>query len=95
MGGDDQALFVPTGIDGLDDILRGGVPEHTLCLITGTPGTGKTTLAMQFLLAGTKRGEKCLYVTSRSIPPSCLPANLQAWCAVRPPVGVAPVSPRK
>jgi circadian clock protein KaiC len=63
MDGDDQALFVPTGIDGLDDILRGGVPEHTLCLITGTPGTGKTTLAMQFLLAGAKRGEKCLYVT--------------------------------
>jgi circadian clock protein KaiC len=38
-------------------------PEHCLCLITGTPGTGKTTLAMQFLLEGAERGERGLYIT--------------------------------
>ncbi|HUQ50712.1 MAG TPA: ATPase domain-containing protein [Gammaproteobacteria bacterium] len=52
-----------SGIAGLDDILRGGFPRECLFLIAGTPGTGKTTLAMQFLLEGAKRGETCLYVT--------------------------------
>lgn len=53
----------PSGLDGLDDILRGGFPQNCLHLITGAPGTGKTTLAMQYLLAGVKRQERCLYVT--------------------------------
>ena len=52
-----------TGVAGLDDILRGGFPRDRLFLIAGTPGTGKTTLAMQFLLAGIAPGETCLYVT--------------------------------
>ena len=52
-----------SGIAGLDDILRGGFPHNCLYLISGTPGTGKTTLAMQFLLAGLARGEKCMYVS--------------------------------
>ncbi len=47
----------------MDDILRGGFPRDRLFLIAGTPGTGKTTLAMQFLLAGIAAGETCLYVT--------------------------------
>jgi circadian clock protein KaiC len=55
--------MVPSGIDGLDDILRGGFPQDCLFLITGAPGTGKTSLAMQFLLQGVERGERCLYVT--------------------------------
>ena len=54
---------VSSGIGGLDDILRGGFPEHCLCLVAGTPGTGKTTLAMQFLLDGVQRGETGLYIT--------------------------------
>ena len=54
---------VPCGIDGLDDILRGGFPRECLFLVTGAPGTGKTSLAMQFLLEGVRRGERCLYVT--------------------------------
>jgi circadian clock protein KaiC len=54
---------VSSGIDGLDDILRGGFPQHCLHLVTGTPGTGKTTLAMQFLLDGISKGERSLYVT--------------------------------
>ena len=54
---------IPSGISGLDDILRGGYPQHCLSMISGVPGTGKTTLAMQFLLDGVRRGERCLYIT--------------------------------
>ena len=54
---------VRTGISGLDEILGGGLPGHRLHLIDGEPGTGKTTLAIQFLLAGRAAGERCLYVT--------------------------------
>jgi circadian clock protein KaiC len=53
----------PSGISGLDDIIRGGFPGNCLFLISGQPGTGKTSLAMQFLLEGSKRGERCLYIT--------------------------------
>ena len=52
-----------TGIEGLDDILGGGLPPDRLYLIQGDPGTGKTTLALQFLLEGVKRGEKVLFIT--------------------------------
>ena len=54
---------VPTGIAGLDNILCGGLPGPRLYLFDGSPGVGKTTLAMQFLLEGVRRGETCLYVT--------------------------------
>lgn len=54
---------VGTGIEGLDDILGGGLPRDRLYLIDGEPGTGKTTLALQFLLEGRERGERGLYVT--------------------------------
>ncbi|MFL5579828.1 MAG: ATPase domain-containing protein [Gemmatimonadaceae bacterium] len=52
-----------TGIAGLDEILGGGLPAGRLYLLDGSPGTGKTTLALQFLLAGAARGERGLYVT--------------------------------
>jgi circadian clock protein KaiC len=54
---------IPTGIAGLDDILLEGLPANRLYLVDGSPGVGKTTLALQFLLEGVRRGEKCLYVT--------------------------------
>ena len=60
---DNTEVTVPSGIPGLDDVLRGGFPQNCLYLITGTPGTGKTSLAMQFLLEGIRQGERCLYVT--------------------------------
>jgi len=52
-----------TGIAGLDDILDGGLARDHLYLIEGDPGTGKTTVAMQFLMEGTRRNQKNLYVT--------------------------------
>ena len=50
-------------MSGLDDILGGGLPTNHLYLIEGEPGSGKTTLALQFLLAGTQHGARGLYVT--------------------------------
>jgi circadian clock protein KaiC len=52
-----------TGVPGLDDILGGGLTKNRVYLVEGTPGTGKTTLALQFLLEGLKLGEKGLYIT--------------------------------
>jgi circadian clock protein KaiC len=52
-----------TGIPGLDELLRGGLPRDRVHLIEGEPGAGKTTLALQFLLEGRRAGEPGLYVT--------------------------------
>ena len=52
-----------TGIPGLDDILGGGLPSKHLYLIEGSPGSGKTTLGLQFLRRGAQDGEKGLYIT--------------------------------
>ncbi len=52
-----------TGIEGLDHILRGGFPRDEMHLIQGASGTGKTTLALQYLLAGVRAGESGLYIT--------------------------------
>jgi circadian clock protein KaiC len=52
-----------TGIPGLDNILKGGLIPHRLYLVDGDPGAGKTTLALQYLLEGVRKGEKCLYIT--------------------------------
>jgi circadian clock protein KaiC len=52
-----------TGIEGFDDVLGGGFTEHRLFLVEGTPGSGKTTLATQFMLEGVRHGEPVLYVT--------------------------------
>lgn len=55
--------LVTTGDEGLDYILRGGLPRNAMYLLQGVPGSGKTTLALQFLLAGAALGESGLYVT--------------------------------
>lgn len=54
--------LVETGIEGLDVILRGGLIQNRLYVVEGDPGSGKTTLALQYLLAGARRGERVLYV---------------------------------
>jgi circadian clock protein KaiC len=52
-----------TGIEGLDNILGGGLRQNRLYLIEGVPGSGKTTLALQFLREGVRLGEPVLYIT--------------------------------
>ncbi|MEO7134047.1 MAG: ATPase domain-containing protein [Vicinamibacterales bacterium] len=59
----DPVLDAPTGIPGLDDVLNGGLSRGRLYLVEGVPGSGKTTLAMQFLMDGATRGEQVLYIT--------------------------------
>lgn len=54
---------VSTGVSGLDDILGGGLPKEHMYLVEGDSGAGKTTLGLQFLLEGKKRGEKVLWIT--------------------------------
>lgn len=58
-----QSSRVTTGVQGLDTILSGGLPQGRLYLLEGPPGSGKTTLSLQFLLQGLKQGERCLYIT--------------------------------
>ncbi len=51
------------GIEGLDEVLGGGLPHNRMYLLQGDPGVGKTTMALQFLLEGVRLGEKGLYIT--------------------------------
>ena len=60
---DEMPALARTGIRGLDDILNGGLTPHRMYLVEGTPGTGKTTLGLGFLLAGAANGETGLYIT--------------------------------
>jgi circadian clock protein KaiC len=55
---------VNSGIQGLDELMNGGFPKGNIVLISGTPGTGKTIVCFQFIEAGLKNGENCLYLTS-------------------------------
>jgi len=56
-------VLCASGVEGLDDVLAGGFPPDRLYLVQGDPGVGKTTLALQFLLEGVRRGEPALYIT--------------------------------
>lgn len=54
---------ISTGNEGLDFVLHGGLPADRLYLLEGMPGSGKTTLALQFLREGVRQGERALYIT--------------------------------
>lgn len=55
--------YARTGVSGLDDILVGGLSRGNVFLLEGSPGTGKTTIALSFLMDGAEAGEPCLYIT--------------------------------
>jgi len=59
----EQIKKVPTGIEGLDKILNGGIPKGNTVLITGSCGTGKTTLCVEYLMNGAKAGDKGLFIS--------------------------------
>ncbi len=64
-----ESVQVSTGVAGLDTLLHGGLPANRLYLLEGEPGTGKTTIALQFLLEGARRGERGVYVTLSETDP--------------------------
>lgn len=53
-----------TGVPGLDKLMEGGFPRGSVNLVTGNPGTGKTTFCSQFLYAGLENNESCIYITT-------------------------------
>jgi KaiC/GvpD/RAD55 family RecA-like ATPase len=57
------AMRVSTGVPGFDDLVEGGLIENRLYVVSGPPGSGKTTFCSQFMTQGAKQGEGCLYVT--------------------------------
>ena len=63
---------VSTGINELDGLLNGGFPSGSITLVSGTPGTGKTIVCFQYIGAGIKNGENCLYLTSDETVPNLL-----------------------
>ena len=69
---------IPTGMKGLDEILHGGLPKGRTILVVGSPGSGKTTFAMQFLVGGAKSGEPGLYV-SLDEKPERVKTNLSSF----------------
>jgi circadian clock protein KaiC len=52
-----------TGIEGLDNVLDGGIPRGNMVLVAGSVGTGKTTLSLEFLVRGAERGERSLFLS--------------------------------
>ncbi|MFW5966107.1 MAG: ATPase domain-containing protein [Persicimonas sp.] len=71
---------IPTGVPGLDTILHGGLPCPHAYLVKGSPGTGKTSLALQFLSEGARRGEPTVYISfSESRTELNRVANSHGW----------------
>ncbi len=68
--------YISTGVAGLDDMLRGGFVRFGCYLVQGDPGSGKTTLALQFALERIRAGEKCLYFSLTESR-----ADLESTCA--------------
>lgn len=72
--------FVRTGIIGLDEMLGGGIPKGHTVAVLGSPGTGKSILALQFIYAGLQNGENCVYISLEQTEESLITtAELFGW----------------
>ena len=75
---------IPSGIVGLDAVIEGGLRAHTATVIVGASGTGKSTLAMQYILEGLDRGEQGLYITLDTEPEQIVEESiLWGWDRIR------------
>jgi len=62
-----ETEMISTGLPGLDKILKGGIRKGSAVLITGSPGTGKTIIGIQYIIEGAKRNEPGIYITSEEV----------------------------
>ena len=73
-------MKVQTGVSGLDKLLYGGVPKDSVVLLSGSAGSGKTVMSLQFLVEGAKKKEKSLYLTfEESTEKICDQASQFGW----------------
>ena len=78
MSGSEQASArAPTGIAGLDEMLKGGLPQGHVVLVTGLPGTGKSCLGLQFLMTGVSLGETGVFLSLEEDEPALLASGRQ------------------
>ena len=90
---DGQTAKAASGIEGLDDILSGGFSRGSLFLVEGSPGTGKTTLALNYLLEGARAGESCLYITLSETKAELLAGAASHGWTVDPSIEVFELQP--
>lgn len=77
---DDTTVVISSGVPGLDDVLNHGLLVGRLFLVQGEAGSGKTTIGLQFVLEGVRRGERTLYITlSETAAELHLAANSHGW----------------
>src|SRR6185295_16625318 len=90
---DEQEGKAASGVSGLDDIISGGFTRGSLFLIEGSPGTGKTTLALRFLIEGARAGETGLYITLSETKVELLRGAASHGWAIGPPIDVFELQP--
>jgi circadian clock protein KaiC len=83
-----------TGIEGLDNVLAGGFSEGNVFLIEGEPGTGKTTLALQFLMEGARRGEPGLYIALSETEEELRTSAASHGWTLPPPIQIVELTPQ-
>ena len=81
------------GIVGLDDVIGGGLARNRLHLLEGSPGTGKTTIALQFLMAGAKVGEVGIYVSLAETEQELRDGALSHGWVLAPPIAIFELVP--
>lgn len=74
-----QLVRLSTGVEGLDAVLSGGIPERSITVVSGEPGSGKTVLALQMLFHAARQGKRSLYFTTLSEPSLKLVRHMQGF----------------